>query len=460
MKNILITGATGLVGTHLISQLLITNKYKIRVLTRDTKKAKKQMPLPIDFYEWDIDLKKIDSKSVEGVDFVIHLAGENVASYWTEKTKKRILDSRVGSTKLLLDSLSKYPNQKTKFIQASAIGIYGNSGSLFVNEMDEPAQGYLANVCKDWEKTLLDDINPALTKAIIRIGIVLSTQGGALQKMLPPFKFNLGGILGNGKQYMSWIHIDDLVSMFIYLIENETKETIFNGVSTSPVTNKEFTKTLNKSLNKFTFLPVPKFVLKTVLGEMSQIVLNSQRIKPESFYKNSFDFKFTDLESALNNLLRYERNGEGLLIEHQWIDKPLTEVFDFFKDAKNLEKITPEYLQFKILSMNTKEIKEGSLIHYKLKLHGIPFKWRTLISRFKENEMFIDQQQKGPYKKWVHTHTFTEMNGGTLINDHVVYKLPLGSLGRTVAGKFVKNDVESIFSYRKEVIDKHFSNKR
>ena len=460
MKSILITGATGLVGTHLISQLLTTNKYKIRILTRNADKAKKQMALPIDFFEWDLDAKKIDTKSVENVDYIIHLAGENVASYWTEKTKKRILDSRVESTKLLLGALQKFPHQKTKIIQASAIGIYGNCGSEVIDESSESAKGFLANVCTKWENTLLEDKNTNLNKAIVRIGIVLSTQGGALQKMLPPFKFNLGGPLGNGQQYMSWIHIDDLVSMFIYLVENETKDIIFNGVSTSPVTNKEFTHALNSTLNKFTFLQVPKVVLKTVLGQMSQIVLNSQRIEPLSFKREGFTFKFTDLKDALGNLLRYEVKGEGLLIEQQWIEKPLSEVFDFFKDAKNLEKITPEYLQFKVLSMNTKDIKEGSLINYKLKLRGIPFKWKTLISKFKENDMFIDQQEKGPYKKWVHTHTFSEVNGGTLINDHVVYKLPLGSVGRIVAGRFVKNDVENIFSYRKEVIDKHFSNQR
>ncbi len=457
MKTILITGATGLVGTHLLDALIESNRYEIRILTRDATKAKKEILLPLSFYEWDVERKSLEDKAVEGVDYIVHLAGENVASYWTEETKRRILNSRVDSTKLLIDALKKYPNQKTKFIQASAIGIYGDCSEQLINEEQKAADGFLADVCKQWEDTLLQDTQEGITKAIIRIGIVLSTQGGALQKMLPAFKFNLGGRLGSGDQFMSWIHIDDLVSMFIYLIENETTQTIFNGVSLKPVTNAQFTKTLNKVLGKITFLPVPAMILKLILGQMSKIVLSSQRIEPTSFIKSGFKFKFSELEDALRNLLRFEVQGEGLLLEQQWIEEPKDVVFDFFKEAKNLEKITPEYLQFKVLGMSTDNIQKGSLIDYKLKLRGIPFKWKTLISKFEENEMFIDQQQKGPYNKWVHTHTFTEVNGGTLIKDHVVYKLPLGSFGRTVAGWYVKRDVESIFNYRKKVIGNHFS---
>lgn len=140
----------------------------------------------------------------------------------------------------------------------------------------------------------------------------------------------------------------------------------------------------------------------------------------------------------------------------QFINKPISEVFSFFAEAKNLEKITPEFLNFRILKMNTPEIQKNSLIDYQLKLHGIPLKWKTLISEFIPNERFIDEQLKGPYTKWVHTHTFQEKDGGTLIKDHVVYKIPLGIIGKTLLGNYIRNDITKIFNYRYNIIDKHF----
>lgn len=148
--------------------------------------------------------------------------------------------------------------------------------------------------------------------------------------------------------------------------------------------------------------------------------------------------------------------NEIIYTQEQWVKHPISEVFEFFKDAKNLEEITPQYLNFKIVGMNTKEVQKDSIIDYNLKLHGIPFSWKTKISEFVENEMFIDEQMKGPYKKWVHTHLFIEQNGGTLIKDSVSYIIPLGIIGKSLLGKFIRSDIDKIFNYRKQVISKRF----
>jgi uncharacterized protein (TIGR01777 family) len=384
------------------------------------------------------------------------LAGENVASRWNEITKNEILNSRIKSSNLIIQEIAKYPTQKTKIISAGAIGIYGDRESKILVEESDFAETYLAEVCKAWENVFLNQQNQNIDTYILRIGVVLSTQGGALKKMLPLFRMNLGGKLGSGKQFMSWIHIDDLIQMIVKRIENNSKVKIFNATAPNPVTNKEFSASLADVLNRHSFLPAPKFAIKLIAGEMSEIVLTSQRVIPKNFLEEEFEFKFANIKDALRNILRFQTQGEGLLMESQWIDKPLPEVFSFFSEAKNLEKITPPYLKFKVLGLSTPTIQKGSIIDYKLKLRGIPFKWKTLISDFEMNTSFVDQQQKGPYTKWHHTHTFYDLNGGTLIKDRVVYKLPLGRLGRFFGGAYVKNDVTKIFNYRKKVIAQHF----
>jgi uncharacterized protein (TIGR01777 family) len=456
MKKILITGATGLVGSHLIDSLISLNKYSVSIITRDKITAKKNLLLPIKIYQWDLKAGTVDTDAFKDQDIIIHLAGENVASRWNNKTKEEILKSRIDSSKLILSEVAKYPDQKTKIISAGAIGIYGDQGSKELEEDSPYSNTYLADVCKKWEDTFIECKNENIDSYILRIGVVLSTHGGALKKMLPIFRLNLGGPLGDGNQYMSWIHIDDLIRMFLERIEQESAVKVFNAVSPHPVTNREFTRTLGKTLRRLSILPAPKLAIKLLAGEMSEIVLISQNVIPKAFQDEGFEFKFPELENALKNILRFQVNGEGLLIENQWIEKPLVEVFDFFSEAKNLERITPEYLKFKVLGMNTPQIEKGSLIDYELKLRGIPFKWKTMISDFEKNVSFVDQQMKGPYKKWHHTHTFHDCNGGTLIRDRVVYKLPLGRLGRIFAGGYVRRDVIKIFSFRKSVIADYF----
>lgn len=457
--KILITGATGLIGTQLVEKLFLSGYDDIRILTRNKKVAESIIAFPVEIFEWNPEKKTMESEALKEVDYVLHLAGENISDgRWTEKKKKTILESRIKSSELLMDEIKKLKVPPKKFIFSSAIGIYGSStNETTFNVESTLGIDFLAEVCKSWENSIFSYDIPGMKVQCIRTGVVLSPSGGALAKMLPAFQMGVAGKLGSGKQYFSWIHIDDLVSQFIFLLEKFGTKRIYNGVSPTPLTNNVFTKALGNELRRPTFFAVPALVLQTVFGEMSEILLKGQRVTPTEFLNDGFKFEYPTIELALNNLLKFTSQGEVVFKKYLWIDEDTSKVFDFFSDENNLEKITPPYLNFKITGKSTKEISAGTFIDYKLKIHGVPAKWKTHISSFVKDKTFTDEQLKGPYAKWVHQHDFIPCKNGTLMKDEVVYKVPMGILGRFVAGNFIKKDVSSIFKYRNETIKNNFT---
>jgi len=414
-------------------------------------------PFPVSFFEWDPERNIIQEGAVENVDVIIHLAGESVAAgRWTQERKDKILKSRQQGTSLLIKAIKnsiKNGHQKPKkFISASAIGIYGDRGDETLTEETQSSTGFLAEVCQTWEKLAREVEELQIPWAIVRIGIVLGLEGGALKSMLPPFYAGVGGKLGSGEQYMSWIHLDDLVSLFLYLIENEKSKGIYNGVAPHPVRNTEFTKILGKEISRPTLFPVPAWILKTVVGQMSDILLHSQKVLPERALREGFNFAYPELGMALHHILQDKISGERRLKKYQWVKKSPAQVFPFFADEKNLEKITPEFLRFYVEGKNTEEICPGTSIDYSLKLRGIPIHWQSLITSYEREKYFVDTQTKGPFEKWVHTHKFIPLFGGTLLEDEIVYKIPLGHVGDILAGRFVQSDLKKIFNYRCEKI--------
>ena len=299
--KILITGASGFVGSNLLSALKNSGIKDIRVLTRDKRTRFSE---DVEVFEWDINNNFIEEGALKGVDGIIHLAGAGIAdARWSSSRKEEILNSRVKSTKLLLDNLEKNGNDLKVFISASAIGIYGDSLLERFDEFSRKGNGYLSEVCYQWEKTLLDS-KATFRKSVLRTGIVLGKSGGALDKMKLPFLMGVGGKLGKGNQHMSWIHIHDLCSMYVELLKNENLEGAFNGVSPLSVTNVEFTKTFGSVVSRPTIFPVPGFVLKTALGELSEILLKGQDVYPKRFLdETAFKFKYSKLEDALRNSL-------------------------------------------------------------------------------------------------------------------------------------------------------------
>ncbi|MBK9381915.1 MAG: TIGR01777 family protein [Chitinophagaceae bacterium] len=308
MATILLTGGTGLVGRALSSALL-EKKHNVIILTRSTKQMaiSPQPKNGIQWVQWNVEAQTIDKDAVAKADYIIHLAGAGVADKrWTKKRKQEIVDSRVKSGALLVTALSEIENNVKAVITASAIGWYG-ADPVIPNPIpfleDAPADtAFLGDTCRQWEQSIepVTQLKKRVVK--LRIGIVLSKDGGALKEFIKPLQFGVAAILGNGKQMISWIHIDDLVNMFMAAIENENMNGVYNAVAPKPVSNKELTLELARSRKKF-FIPfyVPSFILKLLLGEMSIEILKSATVSSTKIQQAGFNFKFPDIKSALKN---------------------------------------------------------------------------------------------------------------------------------------------------------------
>jgi ligand-binding SRPBCC domain-containing protein len=226
-----------------------------------------------------------------------------------------------------------------------------------------------------------------------------------------------------------------------------------NGVAPRAVTNAEFTATLARVLGRPALLPVPATALRIALGEMAGVLLESQRVVPAETEARGFRFRHPDLGSAL---VEVTADAGTVLEVEQWVPAPLDTVFSFFADARNLERITPPFLHFRILAVSTPTLRTGTRIDYRLSLHGVPVRWQSLIQDWQPNRTFVDVQTRGPYRRWEHTHEFESWNGGTIIRDRVAYELPVGALGAAVAGGFVAGDVARIFAFRRTAVREIF----
>ena len=301
--KVLMTGATGFVGKVLVKKILAQGD-EVVVLSRNKEKAKAVFGEKCQYGEWK-DTNTLPPLEVfNGVEGVINLMGEGIADKrWSPEQKNKIRTSRLQGTTKLIEAISKLSQKPKVMVSTSAIGIYGSRGDEELTENSKTVHDFLGSLCTDWEKAASSVKDLGVRLVIIRTGVVLGKDGGALKKMLPPFKLGLGGPLGDGKQYMSWIHIDDLASMYIDGLKNPNLEGPFNGTAPHPLTNKEFTKVLGKTLHRPTFLPAPAFAIKAAFGEMSTVILDGQKVMPEKFLKHQFKFKYPDLEKALSDIV-------------------------------------------------------------------------------------------------------------------------------------------------------------
>jgi uncharacterized protein len=297
--NITLTGATGFLGSRLTAKLHDAG-HSLHILGRHRPA---NLAASVRFSEWKSTSQEPPAEAFTGADAVIHLSGEPVAQRWTAETKKRIHDSRAEGTRQLVNALSTQSRRPQVLINASAIGIYGPRGDEILTEDSAPGDDFLARVVVDWEQAA--ELAEALGIRVVRIrtGLVLSPAGGVLAKMLPPFRFGLGGRLGSGKQWMSWIHIDDWIDLVLFAIQNESVRGALNSSAPNPVTNAEFTRDLARTLHRPAIFPVPGFALKLALGEMSSAALASQRAIPKAALSADFHFQYPTLRPALEQLL-------------------------------------------------------------------------------------------------------------------------------------------------------------
>ena len=297
--RILVAGSKGMVGSALIP-LLEAEGHEISRLVRSEGEAVDERHI-----HWDPMRGGVEAIELEDQQVVINLAGENIAAKrWSASQKEKLRASRVMGTKGLTDAFEKQLNPPQLLINASAIGIYGNRGEEVLSERSENGHDFLAELGQQWEGVTEKARQMGIRVVLLRFGVILSPNGGALAKMLTPFKMGVGGILGSGKQYMSWVTLDDVVAVIRYAINNDIMSGPYNVVSPNPVTNEEFTKTLGKVLNRSTFLSMPAFAAKVAFGEMADaLLLASQRVIPKRLQESHYKFKHTKLEDALRHVL-------------------------------------------------------------------------------------------------------------------------------------------------------------
>jgi uncharacterized protein (TIGR01777 family) len=295
--NIVMTGSSGLIGSAL-KPFLATRTHRVACLVR-------RRPEPgADEILWNPDTSKIDVASLEGFDAVIHLAGDSIATgRWSTEKKQRILDSRVQGTELLARTLAALQRPPRLMISASAVGYYGDRGAAALSEESGPGSGFLAEVCRKWERAASLAAESGMRLAVLRLGMVLSAAGGALPKMLPPFRFGVGGRLGNGRQYIGWIALEDLLEIISVALHDPSLHGPVNTVAPNPVTNLEFTKALGRALKRPTVFAVPAFAIRMIFGEMGeQVLLASARVVPMKLMAAGYRFLFPDLEQAFRHI--------------------------------------------------------------------------------------------------------------------------------------------------------------
>jgi len=283
MKTLAITGSSGFVGTNIRSYFEKIGFSVIGIKREELKDDKKLLNI------------------IESSDVIVNLAGANIINRWTESYKKTLYNSRLETTKALINAMKKSNKKPELFISTSAVGIYKNT-TCYDEEKFEYEDDFLANLCKDWEKEALKAKDLGIRTAIFRFGIILGN-GGALEKMLTPFKFGLGGTIGNGSQDFSFIHINDLINAYDFVYENENLDGVFNLTAPRPTTNLMLTKALGKKLNRPTILPVPEFVLNLIFSEGAKVLTDGQCVKPKRLLDNGFKFEFTNIDSTIDDLV-------------------------------------------------------------------------------------------------------------------------------------------------------------
>lgn len=449
MKRVAVTGASGFIGRALVATLARRGDV-VRAIVRDPKRA--TFPPGVEVRQLDL-MREPDSvavKAFEGLDAVVHLAGESVAGRWTAAKKKSIHESRQLTTRHLVAAMRACPQPPRTLLSASASGYYGSRGDEPLTEESPPGGDFLARVCVDWEFEARKASEFGVRVVCMRQGIVLGRDGGALAAMLPPFKLGIGGPLGSGAQWWPWIHIEDNVALYLFAIDREDLTGAVNAVSPDVATNARFSHALGHALHRPSFAVAPGPALKIALGEFADTLLTSQLILPAKAQDDGFAWQHERLDRALLDLLEPGSKREPATQRFEASEvitaNPL-EAFNFFADVSNLRALDPPELQFRFKTPLPVEMRRGTIIEYSFKLRGLTVHWKTCITKWQPPKCFTDVQLRGPYLMWRHDHDFEPRPDGVVVRDTIEYALPLAPISN-VALPMVRGDMRRIFDYR------------
>ena len=439
---------------------LVREGHQVRVLCRNTARARHLLPLGLDYVEWKgaAEGAPPPARAYDGIDGVINLMGEPIfKGPWSRSKMAKVENSRVLGSKFLIEGLGQRPLKF--FLQASASGIYPFSPDP-QSEGSALGEHYLAQLCQKWEATTsgLKQVTPTL----LRLGVVLHQDAQIIEQTKLATHFRLSPLINSGEQSFSWIHCEDAVAAILHCIRHLVTGAV-NLASPDPCSMKSFNSEIAKAMGlKALRIPMPAGILRQIMGPPTDVISHNQVMAPRVLHETGFSFKFPGLVEALRDCLGIFKDPVSgkeqccfILERFQKVTAPIDKVWPFFANPANLEAITPSSLKFKILTPET-DTHLGQIIEYRLRLNGFPMGWRSKILELVEGKYFVDYQLKGPYEVWHHLHTFEPMKDGTLLTDKVYYKLPFGALG-LVALPFVRRDLNKIFGHRVKMIDREFT---
>ena len=409
--SVIISGGSGLIGSALAENLL-ADKHEVIILSRNPQKAN-TLPKGVKIVAWDGESANGWGELVEGADAIVNLAGASIAGEnplkmrWTAKRKSAILRSRINAGKAISEAIKSAQSKPVLLIQASAVGFYGPLDDEYVDEITPVGDDFLADVCKEWEASTKEVEALGVRRAVIRTGLVFSTKGGVFPLLLLPFKFFVGGTLGKGNQYLSWIHVNDVVAAIRFLIDEGKTQGVYNLAAPNPVTNNVFGKTLGRVIKKPSSLSLPAMAMKLALGEASTLVLDGQRVIPKRLLDAGFSFEYPNLDGALSDLLRRD-----LRFMHRFqVNASIKAVSDFHRNAEVLKKLTP--LPILVQFRKAELVSEGSRVDFTLWFGPFPVPWSAKHYDFDPPRGFKDIQLKGPFAFWDHRHTFVQIDDQT-----------------------------------------------
>ena len=475
--KVFVTGATGFIGRALV--LALRQKgHSVVAWVRSEKRARALLGDDIELHLIE-DSDQALPEALSSCQAVVNLAGESIfGKRWSKTRRKAIIDSRVSLTSRLANAVGSAKCPPEVFISGSAVGFYGDRGNEEIDEDSEPGGDFLALLCREWEQAALNVCSPSTRVVCLRTGIVLGQGGGALDAMLRVFKVGLGGPLGNGSQFVPWIHLEDCISLILLALKDQKLSGPINVVGPAPVTQRVLARTLGKVLRRPSLLPAPRVALRAIMGEAASALLSGQRCYPRKAQASGAPFRFESIESALKDLIIPQgvdittvdldsppplgdpaylsaRPPRYFLRARAVVDAPLGEVFSFFSKPANLGILTPPKVGFTIHQMEG-SMGQGARIEYRLRIAGFPLRWRSHIERWDHEKVFVDSQERGPYHSWWHEHHFEAKEDQTILEDRVYYSPPLGLLGRLANRMFIAAQLRETFHYRAAAIRLRF----